>query len=70
MASLWPMLFAGLDCAAFEPGHVLFGVESVVDLAIPSDEDRTAMTQGHNLSRHQRWAGGVSNGALGRRRWS
>ncbi|MBF6334593.1 GAF domain-containing protein [Nocardia abscessus] len=56
MASVWPVLFASLEGAAFEPGHVLFGADADGHLLWVQGDPATRRAAGRaNLVPGARW---------------
>ncbi len=56
MASVWPVLFASLEGAAFEPGHVLFGADADGHLLWVQGDSTTRRAAGRaNLVPGARW---------------
>ncbi|MEU7763647.1 GAF domain-containing protein [Nocardia sp. NPDC049190] len=56
MASVWPLLFANLESAAFEPGHVLFGGDADGHLLwVQGDSAARHVAERANLVPGARW---------------
>ncbi|MFE7798654.1 GAF domain-containing protein [Nocardia sp. NPDC057440] len=56
MASVWPILFASLESAAFEPGHVLFGGDADGHLLwVQGDPTTRRVAERANLVPGARW---------------